>query len=371
MLTIESWLNIINNRNKYQRLSILEVVFPLIRKKADRIPIVCFDRPNPIMYHLKRISLLAPLFEMVEFKHFKNLVKVEGYLFERGSDYLDIYKIESVISNVLKFKNLKYLGLGGVEEFDDEQLEMLKQLKELETFKLPKSKIDGEYFPLLPTISKLTNLRKLDLSGVTFTDVDHLAKLVNLEVLRMGKSCIWASGFNALLTLTKLVELDLNNARVTVEKNTLAKLVNLERLYIRKVNIYSGEAFDQLLKLTKLRRLAIPRVKEGVKCMEEITKLPRLHFLWVTDTFKISTRNGMKFDKRHRDIIVKQLHCGDSNNPIILGDAPHGDVTFDDKYVLYQDEKGFRWQRMEIPLLGDGVTFDTTFEDLMRSKGGL
>jgi len=204
---------------------------------------------------------------------------------------------EMVVFDYLK--NLEYLTLTDTK-VTDTGLEHLAGLKKLRVLDLSGTRIRGsglvhlkdldslEYLGLgftlvlgrnLEHIAGLTSLRGLDLSQVSTLSnsfAQHVAKLENLEVLRLQGSTLGSDALTHIGKLKNLRQLDLSSTLITDENfHDLKPLSELQRLDLSSTKI--SPACDPVLtSFKKLQSLDISRTKYMKPAAEALKeKLPK------------------------------------------------------------------------------------------------
>lgn len=166
------------------------------------------------------------------------------------------------------------------------QLTQLSQLQLLE-------RLDVQ--PPLAALTAITSLRCLELQSDQqnwgpdfFVNVDAIADLPSLEVLRINDNIKYTSKTGRLAELTNLTQFDL----VTMEEPNpiVFKLKNLTRL---ELSCASRESFMQLTALTNLATLKITDCNDvhGRDLITMLGALPHLHIFSVFDTPTVLRRH--------------------------------------------------------------------------------
>jgi Leucine-rich repeat (LRR) protein/NADH:ubiquinone oxidoreductase subunit C len=176
-------------------------------------------------------------------------------------------------------KTLTHLNLSKCHLIDSD-LKGISKLTNLKSLDLSSNEItdDGAKH-----ISKLTNLEKLNLAYNRIMDngVGHISTLTNLEKLNLAYNNIGPAGANSLLKLTKLKNLSLSSKSNSIGMNGakyLSQLTNLKRLDLCHNNIGTAGA-KYISKLINLKDLSLHSNQiddEGAEYISKLTKLERL-----------------------------------------------------------------------------------------------
>ena len=214
-------------------------------------------------------------------------------------DYLKTVSSELADADLVDLAERKDLRLD--EEVDDAGLEHLAQLVNLESLDIGRTgKIRG---PGLAHLAGLPRLTELDLSdGLPDAAAARLAPLKGLKKLSLDRTGLGDAGIAALKGMTKLKELSLDQTKVTdAGMAALKGMVELERLSLGNVAV-RGPGLAALKGMTKLRSLSFVAVAQTVPGpltdagLAHLKGLPSLEFLVldetsVTDAGMASLRN--------------------------------------------------------------------------------
>ncbi|MFN7094880.1 MAG: leucine-rich repeat domain-containing protein, partial [Burkholderiales bacterium] len=177
-------------------------------------------------------------------------------------------------------KTLTHLNLSKCHLIDSD-LKGISKLTNLKSLDLSSNEItdDGAKH-----ISKLTNLEKLNLEYNRIMDngVKHISTLTNLEKLNLAYNNIGPAGANYLLKLTKLKNLSLSSKNNSIGMNGakyLSQLINLKRLDLCHNNIGTAGAkyISKLINLKELDLIGTKIGNEFTKNLSELTKLKKLN----------------------------------------------------------------------------------------------
>ena len=152
-------------------------------------------------------------------------------------------------------------------EIGNEHLEMHTAFPELQSLKIPRSKIDDEG---LVHLASLKRLEVLDLSDTAITDdgLRHLARLPNLQTLVLDGVQIDGSGLGQLASNIRLADLSLHGVplqdatfvnalpsleQVAISSDTLPQLEVTDHPNLRSLSIYAAAAEVQLARLPLLQ----------------------------------------------------------------------------------------------------------------------
>jgi internalin A len=228
----------------------------------------------------------------------------------RGTDVTDVSLPYIAALTALKSLDLSYTMLGDVG------IESLPALAELEELKLGATRISGINFNFLKLLPKL---RKLSFNGIqrrnggacwtpliTDLDLDPISMLSDLEELNLGVglglaktgvsvgsgNCRSAGGIRItdlglakLARLKKLRYLDVSGAQITpAGLKVLEGLPRLERLSLWNCKALDDSAASVFAALPSLTNLDLSDTSAGDATMHGLASLPRLKFLYLTDT---------------------------------------------------------------------------------------
>ncbi|MEH2155731.1 leucine-rich repeat domain-containing protein [Nostoc sp.] len=132
----------------------------------------------------------------------------------------------------------------------------------------------------LNSLSKLTNLTSLYLSGTQVSDVSALANLTNLTELNLSRTQV--SDISVLAELTNLAQLDISNTQVS-NISVLAELTNLAQLDISFTRVSDISVLAELTNLAQLH-ISLTQVSD-ISVLAGLTNLTllSLSFLQVSD----------------------------------------------------------------------------------------
>ncbi|MCC5657315.1 leucine-rich repeat domain-containing protein [Nostoc sp. XA010] len=132
----------------------------------------------------------------------------------------------------------------------------------------------------LNSLSKLTNLTSLYLSGTQVSDVSALANLTNLTELNLSRTQV--SDISVLAELTNLAQLDISNTQVS-NISVLAELTNLAQLDISFTRVSDISVLAELTNLAQLH-ISLTQVSD-ISVLANLTNLTELSlsFLQVSD----------------------------------------------------------------------------------------
>ncbi|MHC5759860.1 leucine-rich repeat domain-containing protein [Nostoc sp.] len=139
----------------------------------------------------------------------------------------------------------------------------------------------------LNSLSKLTNLTSLYLSGTQVSDVSALANLTNLTELNLSRTQV--SDISVLAELTNLAQLDISNTQVS-NISVLAELTNLAQLDISNTQVSNISVLAELTNLAQLD-ISFTRVSD-ISVLAELTNLAQLH-ISLTQVSDISVLAGL------------------------------------------------------------------------------
>jgi hypothetical protein len=198
---------------------------------------------------------------IIDITNLNNCPDLEGIYFSYNeiNDFTPLFNLQ----------NLKHLTLWNTVLSDDQEQEMHK-LKSLESFVF----WSNESGLRCSAISELYNLKSLTIDTQTGLDFDSLVNLTNLESLYLGGdnnsvedarflenmkklehlSVHGVSDLKYIGGLTSLKSLSFDPDTYPLDITPLENLINLETLYLSKVNV---ESFDPIYELPKLRKLSL------------------------------------------------------------------------------------------------------------------
>ena len=164
-------------------------------------------------------------------------------------------------SCLCEFINLKILTF----ETDKTDLSFFENIQKLEKLTIyinstPEFDYHNKYydkdFNILNQLSKLTNLKSLNLTRTVFNNISKLTNLTNLEELNLSK-CISKSGYFYLSKLKSLKKLNLSEAELN-NIIWIKDLVELTELDLS--NNLNISDFSSLSELNKLKKLKIENI---------------------------------------------------------------------------------------------------------------
>ncbi len=174
---------------------------------------------------------------------------------------------------------LKYLRLSPFtpeleEKKDDALFKGISKLTELESLCIRECDISKN---TLEEISRLPNLKCLDLGNVDDGDLSIVAKMTSLEKLNLSNSKITDKGVSCLASLKNLRALKLSDTAITDDPlKAFSGLSNLEELNLLGTRT-NGSGLKYLTGLTKLRSLVLGAVNNTN--LEPISKMQSLENL--------------------------------------------------------------------------------------------
>jgi hypothetical protein len=159
-------------------------------------------------------------------RYMEELVLLKNYPQDELSEYLESLYLDLETDDfkfMEEFTNLKELYIGW-KNIDNDNIKKLNNLDNLESLII--------YYEVVPQITSLQNLKKLEIRGVDsyLLDLTHIGKFQNLEYLHI--ECITQDGLNILTNLTNLKQLKvLDFTFIDVDDfSSLLNLTSLERL---------------------------------------------------------------------------------------------------------------------------------------------
>ena len=207
-------------------------------------------------------------------------------------------------SCLCEFKNLAILKFETIGT-DLSFLKNIQKLEKLVIYLTPnnQSEYNTKYFDknsdILGELTKLTNLKSLNIPRIVFNTISKLISLLNLEELNLNK-CISKTGYSSLSKLkslkilnlneaevndiswikdlVKLTELDLSNNLNIKDFSSLSDLINLKKLTIENIYSLSGNKFNVNLEFAKkLKNLEFLNINGCTSCcnlaLNQLTKL--------------------------------------------------------------------------------------------------
>jgi len=133
-------------------------------------------------------------------------------------------------SAISSFTELTYLSLS---ETDFNDLSLISGLTKLEELYIGKFLERNDFAESLEPLSKLTSLRKLQVSNAGLKDISAISAMVNIESLTLEGNPI--EDYSPIANLSNLMTLDLTNTLVS-DLSFLSDLVNIRTLYIGDVD---------------------------------------------------------------------------------------------------------------------------------------
>ncbi|MBN2591285.1 MAG: carboxypeptidase regulatory-like domain-containing protein [Sedimentisphaerales bacterium] len=194
---------------------------------------------------------------------------------------------EEGIKHLKWLPNLKSLRIQEVENFTDESMEQLKDIKSLESLILVRSDVSDEG---LVYLKDLTNLEFLGLwINNQFTDksLDHMKGLTKLKSLRLDDAQITDNGVMKLKQYGILKELEffvLSGTQIT--DDGLAHLQGMDkvkRLYLGNTQI-SDDGLKYLAGLSNMEVLILNKTNITDKSMEYLKGLKKINMLYLSNT---------------------------------------------------------------------------------------
>ena len=197
--------------------------------------------PDDIQY--LNLTYLNQEEELVHIKHLTGLLGINlqntwisdvGMAHLSGFANLSELKIDATyitndgLAHLSSLGNLKKLSLKDINGVSDAGLKHLAELTSLEALILPYT-ISGNGLAYLENLTKLKEL-ELQNANITDTGLVHLKKLSSLETLDLSGTRISHEGLIHLIPLTKLKTLDLYGTRITINDRGLAHLNKLTAL---------------------------------------------------------------------------------------------------------------------------------------------
>ena len=171
---------------------------------------------------------------------------------------------------ISKLTELRFLDLSGSNVSGS--LEVLANHTKLAWLSLRHTRVGGR----LEALSKARDLEHLDLTGTEVTgDVAALANATRLFDLHLSNTAV-SGELKSLAKLERLTELDLSNTAVSGELKSLAQLKRLQKLDLSNTAV-SGE-LQSLAKLERLQELDLSEtgVSGELKSLEKLKRLKKL-----------------------------------------------------------------------------------------------
>ena len=224
---------------------------------------------------IEDISVLTNFVNLKKLKLSINAKNIEAIKYLTNLEMLYIY--DSYLSDISALSNLKNLKELYLPSSPIEELELLKELKNLEILILSNNYCLNDISPL----SNCTNLKNLDISKTEITDISSIKSLTKLEELNLEKDWNLSESIKKQLTnisnlsnlvnlkklnlrgwniiditplksLINLKELDISSNRNISDISVLKNLINLEILDISALSLKNIEPLKGLIKLRKL-----------------------------------------------------------------------------------------------------------------------
>jgi len=162
---------------------------------------------------------------------------------------------------------------------------------------------NNRIYSFAPVISQAPKLIKIDLSGNRITNIDGIAKLLDLDTLLLAENNLRNCDFSELLKLRDLRVLDLsfNGLRLSEKTEIIQNLPEIERLYLNKNEFEKFRIMSNMRKIKELRidsnsKLEVIEIAENIESLEilsansnkitninEICKLKNLRELQLND----------------------------------------------------------------------------------------
>lgn len=214
-------------------------------------------------------------------KHWTNL----KYLNLRGT------KVTShVLQHVSGMRNLRTLDIGH-SRVNDDSFEYLVNLEQLESLSFGGNKMNGTSFPQLRLLPKL---RELSIAGKQRTDsglwsvdvtdfnVDHIARLSQLESLDLSGSSLSDRGIAKLSQLRALRKLDLSRTDVTADGiAALSDLRQLRHLKLSHASKVSDQTVPHLLQMQRLEIIELHETAITMTGLSQFSSRPTLRQLFI------------------------------------------------------------------------------------------
>ncbi|MCQ9328821.1 leucine-rich repeat domain-containing protein [Pelistega suis] len=199
--------------------------------------------------------------------------------------------LDIIPSDIGKLTQLKKLSLHRNEISADDSLDELSTLTNLEELNLSNNLLSDGNMEYFESLTKLTALKKLDLSNNRFdaesgaTVLGKIAQLSNLEELDFNGNRLSDCDLSALSKLTNLRKLDLGYNDLESFAGCLDKLAHLRNL--EKLNLV-GNRFDTydfslLSNFTKLEELDLSRNEVSLPAALDVSPLSNLTELRMLD----------------------------------------------------------------------------------------
>ncbi|MDD3818297.1 MAG: CotH kinase family protein [Actinomycetota bacterium] len=246
----------VNIRNEVELLKNL--------KNLERLNIRNCDIPD--------ISFIAGLTKLKELdlRYNNDVVDISALSNLKELEYLDLYSNKYVesIAPIADLANLKTLIIENLYRIND--IELLGNLKNLQILDMHDCRVQDISF-----ISRLTNLKELNLSYNNARDFSPLGNLNNLEILDLSSTGI--TDLSSLKNVTSLKELDLRDNSGIKDISALSNLKELEYL---NLNSSKGvESIAPITNLTNLKTLILRNVNVGdeVNLLKNLKNLERLN----------------------------------------------------------------------------------------------
>ena len=168
--------------------------------------------------------------------------------------------------------------------FSNTDVSHVAKLKDLDLITINETKItDDGLLPLsdLPNLKYLVLRGNTQLNGVGFANWKGKSKL---ETLTLSRCPITDKGLNSISLLESLVSLNLIESRITDDGlKQLKTLRNLENLWLSKTKI-SNSGIKNIVILPKIRSVFLSKTMIDDGCLESIAALQSLILLDVSDT---------------------------------------------------------------------------------------
>ena len=304
---------------------------------GDRI-IYINDSVDPDKEIVKIILNNLTSVEIIYIEKYSQITKILKHLNPNKLTKLIMeYVNPQIVTNreISRFINLRILDVGGVDDSFMDQLEELKELRELyitasfvgvfPILKIPHLKVlsiipaeDRADELNITNLSQINTLQSLRLDENVITDLSSLLDLKELKYLSLNNCQI--DNIIPLVNLKKLEFLDLGNNLIK-DIEPLSELINLRELYLEKNQIINIKPLSKLINL-KILYLSYNQIK-NIQALSELINLNELLLRnnQITNLNPLSELINLKIlDLRHNQIIdvsplrnlinLEELHLG-------------------------------------------------------------
>ena len=243
---------------------------------------------------------------------------------EKGDIRLsDLENIESIfiggaesLDDLINFPALKVLDLENNMQYDPNfntftDIFILSDLNQLEELNLSGNSQITDFSP----ISKLVNLRSLDLFSCDITDIGFLTELKNIQELSLSN--IEIENLNVLSALTSLEILYLTESDL-LDASVLGELINIRELWIPNNKI---DNIDFVCRLTFLQKLIISENKiSDISCLKNLHDLATLYAddNMITDLSSLEELTNLRFLSLCRNSITDLNPIRNMNQMVVL-----------------------------------------------------